>query len=123
MKLKYVLPRIWEYLTKGFWRELKFKWQRITRGYSDPDWWGMNSHFAEIIPKMVRQMKGGMSYPGSAGAKSCKQWDKILENIAVGFEAFMQHDDCLDDEEREILWAKYKKGMKLFAKWFPNLWD
>ncbi len=114
---KYVLIRTWGWITGGVWRELKWKWQKSQRGYSDSDVWGMNNYLAEIIPPMVRQIKRGHGYPGHGRANTPEKWAVILEEIAVGFEAFEGDIGKIGDEK------KFTKGMKLFVKWFPNLWD
>ena len=115
---KYVLLRGWYWITGGVWRELKWKWQRSQRGFSDADVWDTNSYLAKIIPPMVRQLDEGCSYPGGTGkANTPEKWKAILEEIAVGFEAFEGDIGKIGDEK------KFKNGMKLFVKWFPNLWD
>jgi len=117
-KPQYKLLRFWKWITSDLWSGLKWKLQRAQRGYSDNDVWGMNSYFAEIIPPMVRQMKEkGFGYPGHGRANTPEKWGAILEEIAQGFEAFDGEIGKLGDEE------KFNKGMKLFVRWFNNLWD
>jgi len=67
----------------------------------------------------------------------CHKWDGedgILEEMIQGFEALKTLDGHhnwkigqikkeIDWEKIKLLQKKYKKGMKLFVKYFPNLLD
>ncbi len=73
-----------------------------------------------ILPRLVeyrKTVKRLGAYPGYVG--SSKKWCKILSKIIRAFELCVK---C----EREVLTedeiVKYKKGLKLFAKYFDSLW-
>jgi len=107
--------------------ETKWAWQRVFRGFDDRWYWSLNSQLALIIPKCVRKMKDGYSYPFGI---NYKQWKEILEKIALGFEAIEKIDEdfLLKDipskrKKYEKLEKQYDEGMELFVKWFNDLWD
>ena len=127
-------------------KEIKYAYQRIKNGYSDRDCWNINYHLAEIIPKMMRKLKGGMGcpskfYDNNVPVDNCKNWDLVLERIAQGFEAFTEMDNPkyqwkvvekdggkvytkeIDYEKDALLKIKFDEGMKLFAENFMGLWN
>lgn len=102
----------------------RIKWglQRAFRGYDDTWTWSFYSQLSEIAPKCFRQMKKGMGYPSILN--SHKKWRDILEKIAKGFEAVGKMDDCKYNSKRYKNWEKqHDEGMKLFVRYFRNLWD
>lgn len=123
---KYKLLRGWRYVSEDFWRELKWKWQRAQRGYSDSDRWDLDSYLSGWLPQALREMKNGMSYPGWGEASTSKKWAKILEDMAKGFDAHRILSEEMIDQTTargKKLVAQKEKGMKLFVEWFNNLWD
>jgi hypothetical protein len=49
-------------------------------------------------------------------ARAVVQWENILSEIVDGFEGYA-------DERLTADAPQFKRAMKLFAKWFPALWD
>ena len=125
--------------------KIKYKIQRIKRGWSDQDNWSFMDYMCDIIPPMIRQMKKNSIscspefYDEKNVNNECKQWEDILEEIAQGFEAGKAISDCSmrwkkdhkkysldwEDEkkEQELLAKKLDRGMELFGKHFLNLVD
>jgi len=106
---------IWESIYYPCWRlfdkiryfpkEVKWFYQRGTRGWSDQDTWSVYDHLIEIIPPMLRQMaKNKHGIPTSMFSKRAqsnsleegytkaqekvaeKKWDKVLNTIIDTFE-------------------------------------
>ncbi len=125
-------------------REIKYAYQRITRGYSDRDCWDIDHFLSTIIPPMVRKLKIGSGCPSNVFDKEaknneCHKWYDILEEIAQGFEACeaiksgkasewistesggLRHE--FNEEKNKQLTIKYERSMELFAKHFMGLWD
>ena len=42
---------------KGFFKNLKWAWQRATKGYCEKDVWNIDSWFLSIIPYMLEELK------------------------------------------------------------------
>ena len=53
-----------------------------------------------------------------------EKWDKILQDIILGFNSALKliEYDYKDEGQRELLMTRYKIGIKLFDKWFFDLW-
>ena len=123
--------------------KIKYKIQRIKRGWSDQDNWNFMDYMCDIIPPMIRQMKKNSIscspefYDEKNVNNECKQWEDILEEIAQGFEAGKaisdlttrwikidgRYDAQADIEAQKLLAKKLDRGMELFGKHFLNLVD
>lgn len=106
-------------------REVKWFIQRGRRGYADCDVWDLDSYLSEWLPQALRRIrKITNGYPDYGEAKTSKDWKQILKDMAEGFEAAHKIKDiCLSGKRYEKTRAKFKKGMRLFSRYFLSLWD
>lgn len=92
--------RSWKHpfiLLNQFLRDIKYCFQRITKGYSDIDVWNMNDWFLEIIPSMLEELKetangtpsslaNGTDETYARGDKDgFEKWKRILGEMAYLF--------------------------------------
>lgn len=145
--LIYLIPRTLDDIKY----EIKWAWQRIFRGYDDRTVWSLKSDIYNHLPKIIRSLEEtAHGYPANPFNKkneinSLKQWKEILEKIAKGFDAAKRLDNLeymIKSKEKYTEGffkgsfksipdkLKFKKdlkefdeGMKLFHKYFFNLWD
>ncbi len=123
--------------------EIKYFIQRGKRGYSDRDGWDMSEYWGEIMPALLRRLKGGVGCPCNFYDKEnknneCEKWDEALETMAQGFEAASwiknkslwefkrkngKTEYTLDFKSIENAKEKMEKGLKLFAENYLSLWD
>lgn len=123
---------------------IKWFFQRGLRGWADCDWWDMDYYLLKIIIPMLKKLKENkMGYPANLTES---QWNDKLDKMIEGFEAAKR---VLDNEyykevsgdsieaiqnasRKEVKqWYKlsradeklFKKRMKLFSKYFFDLWD
>ena len=76
-------PSNWIRNTRMFFRQFKWAYQRITRGYSDPDYWDMDVHLSKLIAQMLRKLaQDGMGYPGNEEFPTYESWANHLNEIA-----------------------------------------
>lgn len=119
----------------------KIKWfiQRGRRGYSDADVWNFHSYLSEIIAGGARELKknhvgvpsmiagGPFTKPERPIEESSKEWEKILEEIAEGFEAteklYFSYDIKHGSKEWKALEKKSKLAFKHFEKYYGAMWD
>jgi hypothetical protein len=98
-----------------------------------------------MLPEMIKHLKETThGYPGHSEADTPEKWDTILDEIVLSFEAANRvcNDEYYTETNSDILDRKptkkeihqwrvksrkdqriFHKGMKLFDKWFFNLWD
>jgi hypothetical protein len=109
------------------WSRVKQAYQRLSRGYSDRDWWGFDSFLAGIIADGCKKFREeGHGWPGTyrdGSDMTIEQWNDILTKIEDGFRAHLENDDFPDEERRKELTAKFEEGGKLFIEYFGSLWD
>jgi len=122
----YAIPRWFDNMKS----EIEWAFQRVFRGFDDRWYWDLNSKLSWIIPKCVRHIKKyGMGCPqilyDDKKKNNCHKWGRILEEIAKGFEAsdIITNEYLYKGKRYEKLKAQKDKGMRLFIKWFGNLWD
>jgi hypothetical protein len=127
--LEYPFPHnIWEFIRR-LPRNIKNFYQRGMRGYSDEDTWNVDSYISHIaIPMLTRLRDKHAGYPPKL---TSKKWFKALDEMIEGFKAYemlVSLDDIIKDgeyneEKSDAEMKKFKKGMRLFSKWYFNLWD
>lgn len=126
-------------------KKVKYFIQRGKRGWSDEDWWQMNTYIAKMMPPLLRRLaKENYGCPGefwdeTAVNNECHKWTEALEEMAQGFEAeeILEHrlykkkvqredgnwEEEVDRKAMDNAFDKQDKGLLLFAKYFRNLWD
>ena len=83
--------------------------------------YNLDKTLAEYILPRVKRFReiNKPSYP--ADLKDMKAWNKTLDSIVWSFE-YSLREESQDEKTREKEQRKYKKGMKLFAEYFEDLW-
>lgn len=86
-------------------RQLRWYWQRATRGWADCDVWDMSTYLSEVIVPMLQRLKTKRGTPGafipdeSTGdddadvAKGRTAWEAALDAMIAGFTAAIALDD------------------------------
>lgn len=138
----YTLTHPW--LILEYWKNhIKWAWQRVFRGWDDRAVWSIDYYFANTLPQMIRMLKEKkigipvqmfdeepyevenkcLGYNNDDMAIAEAKWDKILDEIADGFEAYKNIDD-VPFLEREKAYKEFFDGpFELFKKYYVNLWD
>lgn len=134
-KVYYPVYRFWDkYNPRQLAREAVYIKQRITRGWSDRDWWSMDYYLKDVIPAMLRKYaKDGNGYPGTHAYDTPEKWSAALLKAADDIEAWYIHDekDFPSDkaeqeqyfEESKAAQDRTRRGMQFVADNFLSLWD
>lgn len=70
-------------LIKHFCANIKYAWQRATKGYCTQDTWDIDVWFLKTMPSMLYELaEKGNSYPEQLGFSSRAQWARKLRDIA-----------------------------------------
>jgi hypothetical protein len=132
-------PLRWYKAIVGIPRDIKWFYQRGTRGWADCDWWSIDSYLAGIISPMVRELrlKGiGYQYPPEVKDITAEEMDKVgsewwkgvLQEIEEGF-ALHKEDkigfgsESVDTDEAKANRKKFNRAKELFIEYFEALWD
>jgi hypothetical protein len=130
----------------SYWyRNIRWAWQRVFRGWDDRISWSVDYYLAKNLPLWIKQLKeDGHGIPTvmwedsdfdknnnyattpESDKKAEEKWDNILDQIILGFETYQQMQD-------EVIWEnnpkyfemnkKFENGFDLLKKYFGNLWD
>ena len=135
------MERMFDFKFYSIKSNLKWAWQRLSRGWDNRAIWSIDVYLAELIPQLVRRLKevthgvpGSMFEPEDWDAKAniwkdgkveaaTAKWNAILDEIAEGFEEYytlsVEGDGTIDAWESE----KFKRAFDLLRQYFSNLWD
>lgn len=95
-------------------RQPLWKEQRETRGFDDTETWDLQSTIADfLVPRLERFKELNCGYPPEM---SMKKWENILQTMIDGFKEMQRIDE--DDFDQK----KVKRGLKMFKKWYFDLW-
>lgn len=81
-----------------FCRDMKYFFQRGSRGYSDRDIWSFDYYLSKVICNGLKKLKKDChGYPEEL--KTPEKWDKVLQVMIEGFEAAKElvSSDYLDE--------------------------
>jgi len=89
--LKYL--KSWFTNIKQFFRNIKWAWQRATKGYCDRDAWNLDSYYLQLFYHTLKHLaKNTHGYPGTGefadteGHDGYEAWQKYLSDMADHFE-------------------------------------
>ena len=135
-------PKWWFRNVKQFFRNIKYAWQRATRGFSDPDWWEFDSYLSQTISGCLKEFdKKRHGFPSElyfqfGEEDGDKEWSKILSEISAKMEKYeeLQVDCPVDGLSAEAVEEWYENNQKeaekawnsaieLLKKWHKDMWD
>lgn len=100
----------WPYNIKQFFRNIKYAYQRITKGYCDADCWALDSFYSELFYHTLKQLADkthGMPGKWSLEGKAFDDWENYLREMAEHF--LNTQEDNLDipiNQEVMKLWEE-----------------
>ena len=103
---------------------IKYAYQRIVRGYDDKMFWNLDEQLGKIISEVTLKMADKFnSYPSDL---TPEKWEGILNDISLGFGSYLEmRSGWYDFEDKEFkrLDKNFKRGLKLFTRYYTHLWD
>ena len=122
MRLLKDLKSSWEnrnYSIRLFKRQVRFAYQRMTRGWDDGETFSLDKSLAILIlPRLKRFKELKRGCPGSLS--SIEEWEEILDDMIFAFE-FSASEEIYGSPSEEKM-NRVNKGLALFATWFNYLW-
>lgn len=110
---------------KQFFRNIKYAWQRATRGFADPDWWEFDSYLSQTISGCLKEFdKKRHGFPSElyfqlGEEAGNKKWSEILLKIAENMDRY-EKAKTENKKESEKFW---NDAFDLLKKWHENMWD
>lgn len=166
-------PRNWWHNLKQFFCNIKYAYQRATKGFCAQDVWDIDTFHTDLMIEMLTAFKkDNNGYPAifSNEPNGEQKWNNIIDEIILHFTNYRNadtsynefknkyftlldkytecgineqgmhyqkvHNENFTDEERKLQENYHQKvkdiesykqqeleaGMKLFTKWYQNLW-
>lgn len=146
-------PFRWLEKIKDIPREIKYIYQRATRGWCTRDVWGFDRYLAEVIVGGLTHMKkhhcglpmafcgemkmreNGQWYHTTPDDEASKAWEDCLQEMIDGFGSKEKIDELENPDfsdpvakaawhaEIERLQAKQTRALALLSEHFDSLWD
>lgn len=120
-------PSNWFRNIRQFFRNIKYAYQRITRGYADADTWNFDNYLSKIIANGTRHLANTThSYPvqlqSGREINEPEVWTEYLLEMANYFEMAnkLEWDFTKNDEQVE---EALRKGMEMLQEAYFHLWD
>lgn len=112
------LPRfVNRILARPLKRDVRFLYQRLTRGWDDGDTFSLDYSLAKIIlPRLKRFREITIGVPSDMEADS---WTRELDKMIAAFEFAGSEARWLAKPEE---FDKHQEGLELFAKHYFSLW-
>lgn len=103
-------------------RWLKYRYQKLTRGFSDDIVWSLDWTFAKfILPrlKFFREINSTHPLGGHPGDLSMEEWNSRLDDMIYALEVNADgHWGAPGDTD----WTRHSRGLQYFGKHFNDLW-
>ena len=91
-------------------------------GFIPAEYFNLDTTLAMIIYSSLRYFKDYCNY-GYPGSMTQEQWDKCLDDMITAFKLLITTEkDNLTKAQSKNKEKKIKYGLRLFAKYFNNLW-
>ncbi len=122
-------------------REVKWAYQRVTRGWDDRVVWSVDEWLATIMPDILKKLKDtkyGIPYAvfekheleedGNVSEENQKiaeeRWNNELDKMIAAFRISNKIEDYdLNSNEVEARRKVFERGMASFVKYYNCLWD
>lgn len=100
---------------RQFFRNVKFAWQRATKGYADRDVWNLDISICGYLAATLEHLANTThSYPDHSFPQF-EDWQKELRELAHEFQL------CAQSEDTEL--SRIGPALQRLAAIFPDLWD
>jgi hypothetical protein len=106
-------------------REVRFRWERLIKGYCYSDTWNLETHLAEHLCGSIKEFKAAKN--GHPSNLTWEEWNDILDKMAFGFCNYVEQVNYMPPIEE---WRKHyhetnvhlDRSFKLLRKYFRDLW-
>lgn len=113
-------PLRWYKKVKNIPREIKWVYQRATRGWADCDAWGMDTYLAKVMSGMFMKLsKDSYGYPSRC--KTPEEWENLLRKWATVCEVYS--NKYSDFRTEDLVQKQMMETLKEISEWYPALWD
>ena len=109
-------------LWRDIYRPVVGLFQRIFRGYSNTDLWGLDYYIAKRILPALKAFRKAKKYGYPNDFKTFKDWQKAIDDMIFGLEEIIK-EECTIRKFNKKRFDRAVKGRELFGKYLTALWD
>lgn len=102
-------------------RELKYLYQKFTRGWDDSDLWSLDYTISKFaLPRLIEFRKNQCGIPyGLTEEEWLEILDKIIFAMDLNIKELGDYWHCISKEEEKLI----DEGFELFGKYYRSLWN
>ena len=90
-----------------FFRQFKWAYQRITRGYCDADTYDLDSYYLDLFHATINHLADTThGYPGTEEFPTPEAWDKYLRDMAICFYRANESNDYYPHPAENEWWEE-----------------
>lgn len=121
----------WRYLRnwlrniKQFFRNIKWAYQRITKGYCDYDLWSIDNWISKLMHDALIEFESNCHGFPIEFENDKSEWNRILLSMADYFQKanIWYYDDPYNSENACLAEENKNKALELLERWYYHLWD
>lgn len=104
-------------------RKIIYWYQRRTRGFDNRELWSLDYTIASfVLPRLKVFRNYTHGYPSRF--ENMEQWQKTIDEMIFAMEfTIKEGEGKFNSETYQEEYKRYRRGMKLFCKYFHGLWD
>ena len=92
-----------------FYRQFKWAYQRITKGFCDFDIWDLDNYYLELFYQTIIELANiTHGYPGTEEFPTPEAWDKYLREMANNFYRANESNNYYNTPMENIWWEDVK---------------
>ena len=141
-KILSFLDTCWWFIRHGiwnriydYWREVKWGFQRMFRGYDDTAVWSLDSYITDIALPVLKYLRHHGCSIGNVDGWENMSFDeveleryKVMDKIILAFQIMKDNDMDYEFHNHDVEYykeqqRKIQEGLQLFAKYYESLWD
>ena len=103
-------PINWWRNIKLFFRQLKWAWQRATRGFADCDVWNLDSSILNYLSGTLKHLsENATGWPGDKQFPKYEDWTTFLKEMSEKFAAANESNNYYPTPMKDKWWEWYEK--------------
>lgn len=115
---RFIFHNIWQ-----FFRNLKYAWQRATKGYCDCDRWDLDQFYSRLFYNSLSEFAERTNSYYDANGMTYKDWQNTIKNMAERFKAIADQQENSSFITPDELVKEKDEAFELLKKWYFHLWD
>lgn len=118
---RYYIFHPWKFVSQTF-RNIKFAWQRATKGYCDYDYWNIDYYLLKLLPELFDDFRKNLH--GHPCSFTEEEWDNfLLKEVIEPLRNAQEEQEVEINEFETEIFNYFKDGSLTDMNYPPELWN